>query len=62
MELFLRDYPELWAGDPGAGPADYVRWILNVSNPFTRDEDRERPDLTRSGEKREIARGQGLGA
>jgi len=39
---FLRDYPELWAGDPKAGPADHVRWILNVSNPFTRDEDRER--------------------
>jgi hypothetical protein len=40
--LFLRDYPELWAGDPAAGPADYIPWILNVSNPFTRDEDRER--------------------
>ncbi len=42
VELFLRDYPELWAGDPAAGPADYIPWILNVSNPFTRKEDRER--------------------
>jgi hypothetical protein len=39
---FLRDYPELWSGDPRAGAADYVRWVLNVSNPFSRDEDRER--------------------
>jgi TolB-like protein/Tfp pilus assembly protein PilF len=41
-EVFLREYPGLWAGDPAAGPADYVRWILNVNDPFTRDEDRER--------------------
>ena len=42
VEAFLRDYPGLWAGDPKAGPADYIQWILNVSNPFARDEDRER--------------------
>jgi len=39
---FADGYREIWAGDPAAGPADYVRWILDVSNPFTRDEDRER--------------------
>jgi len=41
-EAFVREYPVLWAGDPNAAPADYLRWILDVSNPFTRDEDRER--------------------
>ncbi|MDX1575332.1 MAG: BTAD domain-containing putative transcriptional regulator [Kiloniellales bacterium] len=42
VDRFLREYSELWAGDPTAGPADYTRWILNMSNPFTREEDRER--------------------
>ncbi len=39
---FVRAYQDVWAGDPKAGPADYVRWILDVNNPFARDEDRER--------------------
>ena len=39
---FVRAYRDVWAGDPKAGPADYVRWILDVNNPFARDEDRER--------------------
>ena len=42
VEAFLRKFSELWVGDPAAGPADYVRWITNMSNPFTREEDRER--------------------
>jgi tetratricopeptide (TPR) repeat protein len=41
-EEFLREYAAIWAGDPSAGPKDYVRWITQVSNPFMRDEDRER--------------------
>ncbi len=40
-EQFLREFAAIWAGDPSAGPKDYVRWIIE-SNPFTRDEDRER--------------------
>ncbi len=32
----------LRAGDPSAGPKDYVHWITQVSNPFAREEDRER--------------------
>jgi TolB-like protein/DNA-binding SARP family transcriptional activator len=41
-EAFVREYGEFWAGDPAAGPADYVRWILHDANYFARDEDRER--------------------
>ncbi len=41
-EAFLREYPELWAGDPAAGPADYIQWILDDGNHIARDEDRER--------------------
>jgi hypothetical protein len=29
-----------WAGDPDAGPADYVRWAMSF-NPFCRPDDRE---------------------
>jgi tetratricopeptide (TPR) repeat protein len=39
---FLNGFAEIWAGDPSAGPVEYVRWITEVSSPFTRDEDRER--------------------
>ena len=39
---FLRDFGAIWAGDPAAGPRDYVRWITEVSNPFARQEDRKR--------------------
>ena len=41
-EAFLHEFSAVWAGDPAAGPGDYVRWITQVSNPFMRDEDRER--------------------
>ena len=40
-EAFLRDFGAIWAGDPSAGPKDYVHWITQVSNPFAREEDRE---------------------
>ena len=40
-DAFLRDFGAIWAGDPSAGPKDYVHWITQVSNPFARDEDRE---------------------
>jgi TolB-like protein len=41
-EAFLQKFSEFWVGDPTAGPADYTRWVVNVSNPFSREEDRER--------------------
>jgi TolB-like protein/DNA-binding SARP family transcriptional activator len=41
-EAFVRDYGEYWAGDPAAGPEDYVRWILRDANYFAHEEDRER--------------------
>ena len=39
-ERFLRDYSAYWAGDPAAGLADYIRWILDLGHPFSRAEDR----------------------
>jgi TolB-like protein/Tfp pilus assembly protein PilF len=39
---FLHEFSAVWAGDPAAGPGDYVRWITQVSNPFAREEDRGR--------------------
>lgn len=41
-EAFVREYSEIWKGDPAAGPADYTRWILRDANYFARDEDRKR--------------------
>ncbi len=41
-EEFLRDFGAIWAGDPSAGPKDYMHWITQVSNPFAREEDRAR--------------------
>ncbi len=41
-EAFLHEFSAIWAGDPAAGPGDYVRWITQVSNPFAREEDRGR--------------------
>lgn len=42
VEEFLREFAAAWAGDPAAGPADYVHWITQVSNPFAREQDRQR--------------------
>ena len=42
VEAFLHEFSAVWAGDPAAGPGDYVRWITQVSNPFAREEDRGR--------------------
>jgi len=39
---FLQEFGEIWAGDPSAGPEDYVHWITRVQCPFGREEDRER--------------------
>jgi hypothetical protein len=41
-EEFLNAYAAIWAGDPSAGAKDFLRWITEVSNPFARDEDRQR--------------------
>jgi TolB-like protein/DNA-binding SARP family transcriptional activator len=39
---FLREFGEVWAGDPDAGPEDYLHWITHVQCPFAREEDRQR--------------------
>jgi len=41
-EDFLRSFGAIWQGNPTAGPRDYVRWVIEVSNPLARDEDRQR--------------------
>ncbi len=41
-EAFVREFGAIWVGDPAAGPKDYVRWVADVSNAFTREEERER--------------------
>ncbi len=41
VETFLREFAAVWAGDPAAGPEDYMRWIVEVSNPFAREQDRQ---------------------
>ena len=41
-EAFLDRFGSIWAGNPSAGPRDFVRWVVEVSNPFARDEDRLR--------------------
>ena len=37
---FVANLRALWAGDPNAGPADFVDWLIAFS-PFCRDEDRD---------------------
>ncbi len=39
-ERFVRGVKAIWAGDPKAGTAEYVDWLLSFS-PFRRDEDLE---------------------
>jgi TolB-like protein/class 3 adenylate cyclase len=38
VEAFERKVREIWAGDPNAGPAEYISWLLSWS-PFRRQED-----------------------
>jgi len=40
-EKFLVGFAEMWAGDPDAGPGEYVNWITNESAPFANEADRQ---------------------
>ena len=41
VETFVQGVGDCWAGDPAAGPKDYVDWVVGVGY-LRRDEDAER--------------------
>jgi TolB-like protein/Tfp pilus assembly protein PilF len=41
-ENFLREMAVVWAGDPDAGPEDFVYWVTDLQCPLARSEDRDR--------------------